>query len=119
MIKRKSRQFYRKLRKRRTGKISGTSSKPRLTVYKSTKEIYAQIIDDLAGTTLASASSIDKDIKGKAKKGIQKAKFVGQLLAERAVNAGIKQVTFDRAGYKYHGAVKELAQAAREKGLKF
>jgi len=102
-------------------KVSGTPTKPRFNVFRSIKYIYAQIIDDLSGNTLVSASSIDKELKGKLKAGgnIEAAKAVGVLIARRAVNEGIKNVVFDRGGYLYHGRVKALADAAREGGLEF
>jgi large subunit ribosomal protein L18 len=93
----------------------------RLSVYRSGKHIYAQVIDDKAGKTLVAASSTEKDTRAKLKTGANKAaaKNVGQLVAERAIKAGIKEVVFDRGGYLYHGRVKELAEAAREAGLAF
>ena len=102
-------------------KVSGTSSKPRLCVFRSVNHIYAQVIDDLQGHTLVSASTIDAEIRdntaGKSKTG--EAELVGSLLAKRALDKGISQVAFDRGGYKYHGRVKALAEAARQGGLKF
>lgn len=97
--------------------ISGTSEKPRLSVYRSNKEIYAQIVDDVAGTTLVSVSSRDKDIKVASKS--EAAVAVGKSIAEKATKAGVETVAFDRNGYLYHGRVKVLAEAAREAGLKF
>ena len=93
----------------------------RLSVFRSGKHIYAQIIDDKAGKTLVAASSVEKDARGKLKTGADKAaaKTVGQLVAERAIKAGIKEVVFDRGGYMFHGRVKELAEAARAAGLSF
>ena len=104
--------------KRVRGKISGTAEMPRLSVYRSTNHIYAQIIDDVKGVTLCSASSLDKEIKEKGgnKEG---AKLVGQLIAKVALEKGIETVVFDRGGYLYHGRVKEVAEGAREGGLKF
>ena len=95
--------------------------RPRLSVFRSSKQIYAQIIDDGAGVTLAAASSVDKDLKGKLKTGatVDAAAEVGKLLAERAKKAGVEEVVFDRGGYKFHGRVKALADAARESGLTF
>ncbi|MFL6040547.1 MAG: 50S ribosomal protein L18 [Gaiellales bacterium] len=98
-------------------KISGTAERPRLAVYRSNLRIYAQLIDDEAGRTLAAASSLDKDVAG-AKRSEQ-AGMVGKLVAERAKQAGIGRVVFDRGGYLYHGRVKTLADAARENGLEF
>jgi large subunit ribosomal protein L18 len=102
-------------------KISGTSERPRLNVFRSLKNIYAQVIDDTTGTTLVSASTIDVAIKGKITRGGNKeaAKEVGKLLAQKAAEKGIKQVVFDRGGYLYHGRVAELAEGAREGGLEF
>jgi large subunit ribosomal protein L18 len=95
--------------------------KPRLSVFRSSKQIYAQIIDDEKGVTVASASSLEKDNRGALKTGanIEAAKTIGKLLAERAVAAGVKEVVFDRGAYMYHGRVKALADGAREGGLQF
>jgi large subunit ribosomal protein L18 len=92
-----------------------------LSVFRSSKQIYAQIIDDVRGVTVAAASTIEKDVKGKLKTGatVEAAKEVGKLVAERATQAGVKQVIFDRSGYLFHGRVKALADAAREGGLDF
>lgn len=102
-------------------KIKGTSERPRLNVYRSLNNMYAQIIDDVTGVTLVSASSLDKAIKGTLKNGGNKeaSTQVGKILAERAIEKGIKTVVFDRSGYIYHGRVKELAEAARAAGLDF
>jgi large subunit ribosomal protein L18 len=102
-------------------RIYGTAERPRLNVYRSEKHIYAQIVNDDNGTTLAAASTIDKELKEAVTVGSNKeaAKAVGNLIAKRAVEAGIKKVVFDRGGYIYHGRVKELAEAAREGGLEF
>jgi len=102
-------------------KISGTPERPRLNVYKSSKNIYAQIIDDSKGETLVSASTVDAAIKGSITNGgnIEAAKEVGKLIAQRAVEKGLKLIVFDRGGYVYHGRVKELADAARAEGLEF
>lgn len=99
-------------------KVSGTSSRPRLNVFRSSKHIYAQIIDDVAGVTLVSASSMEKNFNdyGGNK---EAAKKVGQLIGKRAIEKGISEVVFDRGGYLYHGRVAELADGARESGLKF
>ena len=101
--------------------LSGTAERPRLSVFRSDKHIYAQVIDDLAGRTLASASSTLTDVRGDLKNGgnVAAAKLVGKAIAERAKAAGVTQVAFDRGGRKYHGRVKALADAAREGGLKF
>jgi large subunit ribosomal protein L18 len=107
--------------KRVRSQVSGTPSKPRLAVYKSVKHIHAQIIDDLAGRTLAAASSVEPGAQAPdVKTGNSKsAALVGKLLAERAKKAGVSAVCFDRGGFKFHGRVKALADAAREAGLKF
>ena len=109
-----------RIRMRIRKKISGNAEKPRVSVFRSNKQIYAQVIDDLSGTTLLSASSKEKEIA--ARTGIKKseqAALVGKLLASKCKEKGIENVTFDRGGYKYHGRVKSLADAAREGGLKF
>ena len=102
-------------------KVAGSPERPRLTVYRSLNQIYAQVIDDRAGSTLVSASSIDKETRKETKGGgnIATAKIIGRIIAERAIAAGITKVVFDRGGYKYHGRVQALANAAREAGLKF
>jgi len=112
-------------RKRRQARVrkrlSGTSERPRLNIFRSLNHIYAQVIDDTNGTTLAAASSLEgknsKELQGKTK--VEQAAVVGKLVAERAQEAGITQVVFDRGGYQYHGRVKALAEASREAGLKF
>lgn len=108
-----------RLRMRIRKTISGTQSRPRLSVYRSNKEIYAQIIDDVSGTTLAAASSKDKEIDTSNKNKIEVANLVGKSLAEKAKKAGVETISFDRGGYLYHGRVKSLAEGAREGGLKF
>jgi large subunit ribosomal protein L18 len=102
-------------------KVLGTSERPRLNVFRSLSHIYAQVIDDTNGVTLVSASSLDKSVKGMSGESskVELAKLVGKLVAERALEAGVTQVVFDRGGYKYHGRVKALAEASREIGLKF
>ncbi|MEJ2583614.1 MAG: 50S ribosomal protein L18 [Robiginitalea sp.] len=106
--------------RRRIRKVSfGTAERPRLSVYRSNKEIYAQIIDDTSGKTLAAASSRDKGMDAAKGTKTEKAAEVGKLLAEKALAAGIEAVAFDRGGYQYHGRVKSLAEGAREGGLKF
>lgn len=104
--------------KRVRAKISGTPERPRLNVFRSTKHIYAQIIDDVNGVTLASASSQSKDFEGDGGN-VAGAKAVGELIAKHAIEKGITEVVFDRGGYLYHGRIKELANGAREGGLKF
>ena len=107
-----------KRHKRIRGKISGTAERPRLSVFRSEKHIYAQLIDDAAGKTLVSASSVEKAFEGSGSNK-EAARKVGKTVAERAVKAGIEEVVFDRGGYIYHGRVQELAEGAREGGLKF
>ena len=113
----------RRLRRQRRvrNRLTGTPARPRLAVFRSSKHIYAQIIDDAAGKTLAHASSLDPDIKSQQAYGGNKsaAAIVGKVVAERAKGAGIDKVCFDRRSYKYHGRVQALADAAREAGLKF
>jgi large subunit ribosomal protein L18 len=118
----RNREEERRKRHRRIRKdITGTSEKPRLSVFKSLKHIYAQVIDDESHKTLVYATSIDKELKGKLRAGsnAEAAKEVGALVAKRALDKGIKRVSFDRGGYLYHGRVKKLADAAREVGLEF
>jgi large subunit ribosomal protein L18 len=100
---------------------SRSAGRPRLSVHRSSKHIYAQVIDDAAGTAVAAASSLEKDVKGSLKTGADKAAAaaVGKLIAERALKAGVKEVVFDRGGFLYHGRVKALGDAAREGGLHF
>ena len=109
-----------RIKKRIRTSITGNEAKPRMSVYRSNKQIYVQIINDGSGETLISASSNVKDIAEKADiNKSEKAKLVGKLIAEKALEKGIKEVIFDRNGYLYHGRVKSLADAARENGLKF
>lgn len=122
MATKKTREEARKQRHQRIrGKIYGTPQKPRLNVFRSLNEIYAQVIDDLNGNTLTSASTIDTKLRsemdGLSKK--EQARLVGQAIAKRAQEKGIDEVVFDRGGYKYMGRIAELASAARESGLKF
>lgn len=102
-------------------KLSGTTDAPRLAVYRSTKHIYAQLIDDVKGVTIAAASSVDKDLKAKLGHGgnIEAAKAVGEAIAKKALKAKVKDVVFDRGGFLYHGRIAALADAAREAGLNF
>jgi large subunit ribosomal protein L18 len=111
--------FDRRRRRVRTALRSHASGKPRLSVHRSGRHIYAQVIDDSAGKTVAAASTLDKDIKGKTGATRQGAAAVGKALAERAKKAGVSQVVFDRGGFLFHGRVKALADAAREGGLEF
>ena len=98
-------------------KVSGTSERPRLAVFRSLNHIYAQVIDDVSGKTLAAASTTEKDLKGKSGGTIAAAQVIGKAIAERAQSAGVSQVVFDRGGYVYHGRVKALLDATREAGL--
>ncbi|HAA01704.1 MAG: 50S ribosomal protein L18 [Flavobacteriales bacterium] len=99
-------------------KLSGTTQRPRLSVFRSNKQIYAQIIDDIKGVTLVSAGSLKNDDAQKVNK-VDQARLIGKEIAEKAIKAGIQEVVFDRNGYLYHGRVKTLAESARENGLKF
>ncbi len=114
-------EHRRRVHERVRMKVEGTAERPRLSVYRSLGHIYAQIIDDRTGSTLISASSVDKETKKQLKGGgnIAAAKVIGKIVAERAKAAKINKVVFDRGGYKYHGRVKALADAAREAGLQF
>ena len=121
MGKSESRIARHRRHRRVRAKVEGTTSRPRLCVFRSLNHIYAQVIDDCRGHTLTSASTLDpetrSEVEGKAKGA--KATLIGSLIAKRAINKGINQVVFDRGGYKYHGRVKALAEAARQAGLKF
>jgi large subunit ribosomal protein L18 len=125
MIKKpKKKEIRGRIHKRIRRKLSGTAARPRLAVFRSEAHIYAQVIDDVAGSTVVSASTVDKGAKAdkgvKTKGGnVAAAKAIGKLVAERAKEKGIKSVVFDRGGYQYHGRVKALADAAREAGLEF
>ena len=123
MIKREDRKRLRLMRHKRLRKrISGTPERPRLSVYRSEKHIYAQIIDDTKGVTLVAASTVEKELRDKLNQktwNVQAAKEVGKIIAERATAKGITEIVFDRGGYKYHGRIKALADSARESGLKF
>jgi large subunit ribosomal protein L18 len=118
---RKRNEIRQRVHSRIRAKVHGTAERPRLNVYRSLNHIYAQVIDDAKGVTLAAASTLEKDVKGAIKTGADKAAAaaVGKLIAERATKAGVKEVVFDRGPYIYHGRVKALAEAAREAGLKF
>ncbi|WP_066072346.1 50S ribosomal protein L18 [Neobacillus soli] len=100
-------------------KLSGTSARPRLNVFRSNKHIYAQVIDDINGVTLASASTLDKEFTLETSSNFEAAQKVGELVAKRAVEKGITSIVFDRGGYLYHGRIQALADAARENGLQF
>ena len=122
MITKNSKNAKRKVRQTRVRKkVTGTPERPRLNVYRSLKNIFAQVIDDVNGKTLASASTLDAELKDTLSNTSNKeaAKVIGTLIAKRALEAGVENVVFDRAGYIYHGRVKELSEAAREAGLKF
>lgn len=120
MLKKINKNENRKKRHaRHRNNISGNSIKPRLSVYRSSQHIYAQIIDDEAGNTLTSASTLDKSLNLENTGNIDAAKAVGESIANKAKEKGIEEVVFDRSGYVYHGKVKALAEAAREAGLKF
>ena len=109
-----------RIRERIRGQVSGNAERPRLAVFKSLKYIYAQVIDDASGQTIASASSLEKELRGKISGANKKAaEAVGELIAERVKAKGLSKVVFDRGGYQYHGNVKALAEAARSKGLVF
>ena len=119
MVSKTDRKLERARRHARVrNKVSGTAERPRLCVYRSNTNLYAQIIDDVAGNTLVAASTLDKEIKTK-KSNVEAAKEVGALIAKRAAAKNIKTVVYDRGGYIYHGVVKALAEAAREGGLEF
>ncbi len=122
MVKKASRQEIRaKKHLKIRNRFAGTAERPRLAVFRSNKNMYAQIIDDATGTTLVSASTLEKDIKSALQftDNVEAAKYVGDVVAKRALEKGIKTVVFDRAGYIYHGKVAALAEAAREAGLDF
>ena len=108
-----------KIKKRIRSVVNGTSTSPRLTVFRSNKEIYASLINDVNGVTICAASSLEKNISSKKGTKIEKASLVGSLIAERAISAGINTCSFDRNGYLYHGRVKSLADAVRTGGLNF
>ncbi len=119
MVSKKDSNLARATRHKRVrGKISGTAERPRLNVFRSLNHIYAQLIDDVKGVTVAAASSVEKDF-GMSGGNKEAARKVGEMIAKRAAEKGITEVVFDRGGYVYHGRVKELAEGAREGGLKF
>ena len=121
-VRKVSRDIHRRRIHRRVRvKVSGTAERPRLCVFRSSTHLYAQVIDDAAGRTLVAASSVDKEMRKQIQGGgnVAAAKIVGQAVAARARAKGIEKVVFDRGGYRYHGRVKALAEAAREAGLKF
>ena len=122
MVSKKSRQVVRENKHRRMrNRFSGTPERPRLAVFRSNNHMYAQIIDDTVGNTLVAASTLDKDVKDKLEKtnNVEAAKYLGTVIAKKALEKGIKEVVFDRGGFLYHGKVAALADAARETGLQF
>ena len=120
MLKKDDRQKGRERRHLRVRKkITGTAERPRLSVYRSERHIYAQIIDDVSQSTLVAASTLDKDLEISLGSNKEAAQKVGEMIAKKALDKGIKQVVFDRGGYIYHGRIEELAKAAREAGLEF
>src|SRR4051812_10523034 len=120
MITKQDKNATRKKRHSRVrAKLSGTSARPRLNVFRSNKHVYAQIIDDMSGVTIASASTLDKELSLESTGNVEAAQKVGELVAKRAVEKGITEVVFDRGGYLYHGRIQALADAARENGLQF
>ena len=122
MVSKESRQEIRvKKHMRIRNRFSGTASRPRLAVFRSNNHMYAQVIDDAAGKTIVSASTLEKDVKAKLEKtnNVEAAKVLGEIIAKRALDKGIENVVFDRGGYIYHGKVAALAEAAREAGLQF
>ncbi len=118
MISRKNKRRN-AIRSRIRRTIKGSQERPRLSIYRSNKQIYVQVIDDLHGNTLVSASSAETNVNEQEANKVEKAKLVGKMIAEKALAAGITEVVFDRGGYLYHGRVKSLADGAREGGLKF
>lgn len=121
-MKKQGRRYRLELRRHRVRKdISGSAERPRLNIYKSSKHIYAQVVDDSIGKTLVAISTVSKEFKDKKVKSytLEAAKIVGNLIAEKAQQAGVKKVVFDRGGNRYHGRIKNLAEGAREKGLEF
>ena len=117
--KRNKAELRQKKHQRLRNRLSGTPERPRLSVFRSDKHMYAQIIDDVAGNTLCAASTLDKDAKLEITNNIEAAQYVGKAIAEKAMAKGIKTVVFDRGGFLYHGKVQALADAAREAGLNF
>jgi len=119
MAKKTRREVRQAVHKRIRAKLEGDSQKPRLAVYRSLKHIYAQLVDDATGTTVAAAGTTEDAFRGRSGGNVAAAKEVGRVIAERAKEKGIKTVVFDRGGYIYHGRVRSLAEAAREAGLEF
>ncbi len=122
MVSKKSKsEVRRKKHMRIRNRLSGTSTKPRLSVFRSNNHMYAQIIDDTVGNTLVSASTLEKDVKAELEKtnNTEAAGYLGKVIAKKALDKGIEEVVFDRGGFLYHGKIKALADAAREAGLKF
>lgn len=120
MITKQDKNVVRKKRHQHVRRrVTGTAERPRLNVFRSSKHIYAQLVDDVNGVTLAASSTIDKDLKIENGGNVQAAKQVGETVAKRALDKGIETIVFDRGGYLYHGRIKALAEGAREAGLKF
>lgn len=119
LSKQNRKEVTRKRHYRLRRRLAGTTERPRLAVHRSGKHIYAQIIDDVRAVTVASASTLDKDLRGESGANLDAARKVGELVAKRAQEAGIKSVVFDRGGFLYHGRIAALAEAAREAGLEF
>ncbi|HYP27922.1 MAG TPA: 50S ribosomal protein L18 [Blastocatellia bacterium] len=119
MAKKSSRDIREAVHRRIRKSLSGSTERPRLAVFRSVNHIYAQLIDDTNGATIASASTTEKDLRGQSGGNISAARQVGRLIAERAKEKGVTRVVFDRGGYIYHGRVRNLAEAAREAGLEF
>ncbi|HMF55600.1 MAG TPA: 50S ribosomal protein L18 [Pyrinomonadaceae bacterium] len=117
MAKRDRAQVRNAIHKRIRRKVQGTSTRPRLAIYRSLNHIYAQVIDDASGSTIVSASTVEKDLRGGTGGNVEAAQRIGRTIAERAIAAGISSVVFDRGGYLYHGRVRALTEAAREAGL--
>jgi len=115
--KSKKDRFRRK--KRIRSKVEGSTERPRLSVFRSNTHIYAQLIDDVKGVTIASASTLEEELKGKGRRNVEGARLVGGLVAKRALAKNINKIVFDRSGYLYHGRIKALAESARESGLQF
>ena len=119
MAKKTRREVRHAVHQRIRAKVEGDSQRPRLAVYRSLKHIYAQLVDDVTGTTVAAAATTEDSFRGRSGGNVAAAKEIGRVIAERAKEKGIKTVVFDRGGYIYHGRVKSLAEAAREGGLEF
>ena len=120
MIKKiEKKEIRNRIHRRIRRKLAGTAERPRLAIFRSVAHIYAQVIDDASGRTLAAASTLEKELRGSKSTKTEEAAVIGRLVAERAKTAGVERVVFDRAGFRYHGRIKSLAEAAREAGLEF